>query len=215
MSGPPAVHGPLDPAAGDDGRAGGHAGAESHRVAMAMPAEVTIREATERDLDRVVHVLRSANSEFESALPAPFYSAYLANVLDVTSRLGETELFVAQRTDGRAAGAITLYPRASDEGWGWPAGCTGIRAVAVNPSERGLGLGRRLAEACIERSRELGAEAVVLHTASFMQAAIALYEGLGFLRVPEFDRDASALFGAAPSGAAITALAYRLQLPRP
>jgi hypothetical protein len=132
VSGPSAVHGPLDPAAGDDGRAGGHPGAESHRVAMAMPAEVTIREATERDLDRVVHVLRSANSECESVLSAPFYSACMANVLDVTSRLGETELFVAERAYGRAAGAITLTStrgRPTKAGAGRPA----ARASAQSP----------------------------------------------------------------------------------
>lgn len=180
---------------------------------MATSAEVIVRAATERDLGHVVGVLRAANAEFESVLPPPFYSAYLADVLDVRRRFHESELFVAERpANGEIVGAITLYPRASDEGWGWPSGCTGIRAMAVRPSERGLGLGRRLADACVERSRDFGAEAVVLHTASFMKAAMALYEKVGYQRAPEFDRDAFALFGAAPSEVPITALAYRLEL---
>ena len=98
-------------------------------MSMTTSAEAIVRRAGERDLDAVVGVLRAANAEFEQGLPAPFYRAYLANVLDVRSRLHESELLVAARPDGQVVGAITLDPRASDEGWGWPPGCTGIRVV--------------------------------------------------------------------------------------
>jgi ribosomal protein S18 acetylase RimI-like enzyme len=179
---------------------------------MATAAGVTIRPATMHDYDDVVAIMGVANAEFESAVPAPFYDAYLADVIDIRGRLSDTELLVAERADGRIAGAITFYPCAADEGWGWPAGCTGIRAVAVHPTDRGRGHGRLLAEACIERSLQLGVEAVVLHTAPFMKAAIALYEKLGFRRAAEFDRDAFALFGIVETGFPITALAYRLAL---
>src|SRR5207248_438411 len=106
----------------------------------------------------------AANSEFESVLPPAFYGAYLANALDVQRRFGESQLLVAE-FGGRIVGAITLYPNAADEGWGWPRHWTGIRALAVEPSARGLGIGLRLADACIERSRVLGAPTVCLHTA--------------------------------------------------
>jgi predicted N-acetyltransferase YhbS len=180
---------------------------------LTMSGEVVIREATARDLEHVVRVLRAANAEFESELPVRFYRAYLANVLDVRGRLDESDLFVAERAnEGGVVAAITFYPNAADEGWGWPPNWTGIRAVAVQPSERGLGIGKRLAEACIARSRELGADAVALHTASFMKAAMRLYEGLGFRRSPEFDRDAGALFGLPHLDPPIAALAYTLEL---
>lgn len=182
-------------------------------MTLTMPAEVVIRDATERDLEQVVRVLRAANAEFEAELPAPFYRAYLANVLDVSARLDESELLVAERaSDGSVVAAITLYPKASDEGWGWPPNWSGIRAVAVQPSARGLGAGKRLAEACIARSRELGADAVALHTASFMKAAMGLYERVGFRRAPEFDSDAYGLFGLPRLDPSITALAYTLEL---
>jgi ribosomal protein S18 acetylase RimI-like enzyme len=45
-----------------------------------------------------------------------------------------------------------------------------------------------------------------------MSAAIRLYEGLGFRRVPAFDRDALDLVGASSPAQAITALAYKLEL---
>ena len=183
---------------------------------MAMPTstDVVVRQAEGQELDAVGRLLREANAEFRRVLPAAFYGPYLANVLDVRSRLERSELFVAARSDGCIVGAVTLYPRASDEDWGWPAEWSGIRAVAVQPAARGQGLGRRLAERCVSRSRELGAEAVGLHTASFMGAAIRLYEGLGFRRVPAFDRDAVDLVGANSPAQAITALAYKLELGR-
>jgi ribosomal protein S18 acetylase RimI-like enzyme len=182
--------------------------------AQAMTAQrISVRDATDEDVDRVVSVLEAANAEFEKIVPKPFYRAYLANVLDVSSRRAESQLLLAELGDpGRVVGSITLYPDAASEGWGWPAGWAGVRAVAVEPSARGLGIGRRLAETCIERSRAFKAPAVCLHTAWFMEDAIRMYESVGFRRVPDYDGDAAEMVGAGPLEPAIVALAYRLKL---
>jgi ribosomal protein S18 acetylase RimI-like enzyme len=71
---------------------------------------------------------------------------------------------------------------------------------------RGVGIGCQLAQACIERFHELGVAAVCSHAASFMEAALVIYERLGFQRLPAFDRVANALFAADGSEAPITAL---------
>ena len=182
-------------------------------MTMAIRPRIVVREAEEHELDRVLEILRVANAEFELVLPPAFYRAYLANVLDVRGRLGRSQLFVAEQSGGgRVVGAITLYPDAAEEGWGWPPQWAGIRAVAVEPSARGLGIGRSLTDACIDRSRVLGSLSVCLHTAPFMQAAIRMYERLGFHRAPEFDGDAGAMFKSAATEPRIPALAYRLDL---
>jgi predicted N-acetyltransferase YhbS len=173
--------------------------------------DTVIHEAGAQDLASVGSVLLAANREFEAAIPAAFFRPYLAEVLDIRSRLRDAQVLVAEH-NGRIVGTITLYPDASREGWGWPSNWTGIRAVAVEPSVRGLGIGRRLAQACIDHSRALGAEAACLHTASFMRTAAAMYERLGFRRAPEFDRDAAELFAAGAVEPPIAALAYRLDL---
>jgi ribosomal protein S18 acetylase RimI-like enzyme len=178
---------------------------------LTMTGGTVVREAAAPDLEGVVSVLQAANREFEHLVPPAFFRAYMAEVLDIQSRLQDGHLLVAEHSR-QIVGTITLYPDASREGWGWPSEWAGIRAVAVEPSMRGLGIGRQLAEACIERSRALGAEAACLHTASFMQAASAMYERLGFRRLPEFDRDAAAMFAAGAIEPPITALAYRLDL---
>lgn len=181
---------------------------------MVMTAErIVVREAQEAELEHVVNILRAANEEFESVLPEDFYRAYLANVLDVRSRLADAQLLVAELGESRGiGGAITLYPDASREGWGWPPRWAGIRAVAVEPSKRGLGIGRRLAEVCIERARGLAAPTICLHTAPFMQAAIRMYESVGFRRAAEYDGDAAEMVAPTAIEPRIPALAYRLDL---
>jgi len=179
---------------------------------MAAGTRIVVRKGEERDLEGVVGVMRAANAEFGSILPRAFYTAYLANVLDVRSRLSESQLFVAERPEGGIVGAITLYPDASSQGWGWPTGWAGIRALAVEPSARGLGLGHRLADRCIEHARTLDTPTVCLHTAPFMDAAIRMYQSLGFRRAPEFDGDAGEMVTSPRIEPQIPALAYRLDL---
>jgi ribosomal protein S18 acetylase RimI-like enzyme len=63
----------------------------------------------------------------------------------------------------------------------------GIRLLAVRPDCRGGGVGKALTRFCIERARELGKEIVVLHTTRAMETAWAMYERLGFKRLPGID----------------------------
>ena len=176
------------------------------------PALVTrVRDAEQSDFAAVQDVLRAANAGFADKVPPSFYHAYLRNLLDLSSRLEESQLLLAE-WDGRIVGTITFYPDASREGWDWPSAWTGIRATAVLPALCGRGIGRNLTQACIDRSRVLGAPAICLHTGSFMHAAIALYERLGFKRCPTFDHQAAAMFASDLKEPPIAVLAYRLDL---
>jgi len=55
-----------------------------------------------------------------------------------------------------------------------------IAKMAVAKSARGRQVGRKLADACLKRARELGAAAVVLKTDHKLKAAVSLYRKLGF-----------------------------------
>ena len=57
-----------------------------------------------------------------------------------------------------------------------------IAMLAVDPSCRRLGLGRKLVQRTIETMQELDAEEVMLETEITNVAALRLYESFGFLR---------------------------------
>jgi ribosomal protein S18 acetylase RimI-like enzyme len=65
--------------------------------------------------------------------------------------------------------------------------------LGVSGRARGLGIGTALTVRCIERSRELGLNRLVMSSATYMVSAHRLYERLGFVRLP--DRDWSPIPG--------------------
>jgi predicted N-acetyltransferase YhbS len=174
---------------------------------------VEVRDAGRFDLPAVRRVLLGAYQEYAEALPPAVFGRYLTDILDVQGRTGAGRLLVA--TDGgRVVGTVTFYADAGQEGFGWPAGWAGLRALGVEPAARGQGIGQALVRACLERARAGGAPVLCLHTAEFMTAAVAMYERLGFRRAPAFDFEATrhlGLGGVRP----VPILAYRLDLPRP
>lgn len=62
-----------------------------------------------------------------------------------------------------------------------------LKRLYVSPLHRRVGLGRSLVERLLSEARILGYSRVRLETLDFMEAAIRLYESLGFVRTPEFE----------------------------
>jgi ribosomal protein S18 acetylase RimI-like enzyme len=172
---------------------------------------VPVRDARTSDRRGIRGVLLAAYREYATVLPPAVFGPYLADILDLDARERDGRLLVAEHA-GRVAGTVTYYDDAAAEGLGWPSGWAGLRALGVDPAVRGLGIGRALVEACRERAGAAGATVLCLHTAGFMTAAVALYESMGFRRVPSLDFEVTSrdrLEGAQP----VRILAYRLDLP--
>lgn len=64
-----------------------------------------------------------------------------------------------------------------------------MKRLYVDASARGLGAGRALVEGLILHARDLRCRSLLLDTLPSMTAAMALYESLGFRRIPPYSPD--------------------------
>jgi len=83
-------------------------------------------------------------------------------------------IFIAERA-GEAVGCCALIP--TEDG-------VEVCKMTVTPAARGLGLARRLLDACEVFAREAGSGRLYLETNSALRPAIALYESAGFVHLP-------------------------------
>lgn len=176
-----------------------------------MAASVCVRPSMARDMvryaepaefDDVADLLLRANREYRGAMPEAVYRAYTDGLraLATDPRLhDDCELLVVGACNA-LMGAVAFFPDASAEGVGLPKDWAGMRALAVDPAARGLGLGRRLAEAAIGRARAIGSSVICLHNAAFQRRARTLYLDLGFVRCPQYDFDAADIPALSPPG---------------
>lgn len=77
-----------------------------------------------------------------------------------------------------------------------PAGCVALRPLDdgscemkrlfVRPEFRKLSIGKMLAEAIIQKAKELGYPAMKLDTISELRPALSLYRKLGFMEIPQY-----------------------------
>ena len=153
-----------------------------------MRTAVEIRDARQEEREAVRALTLRAYAELAEVMAPTAWAG-----LDAAVRSGlETREAVERIVAVEAAaivGSVQLYPPASDayggavERPGWPE----LRLLAVAPEARGRGVGRLLVEACVRRSRAMGAGELGLHTSKSLAAAIRLYERMGFVRAPERD----------------------------
>jgi len=61
-----------------------------------------------------------------------------------------------------------------------------MKRLFVKPTFQGLGLGRKLAEACLAEAASIGYGIMRLDTLGQMTSAIALYRSLGFQECPPY-----------------------------
>jgi ribosomal protein S18 acetylase RimI-like enzyme len=151
--------------------------------------DLIIRDARDEERAAIRDLTLRVYAEYAAVMTPAAWAGLEQAVRNALVSEEPREPIVAER-DRALAGSVLLFPPAADAYGGlvvpratWPE----VRLLAVAPAARGRGVGRALMGECVRRAREAGATELGLHTSESMQAAIGMYEHMGFVRAPEYD----------------------------
>ncbi|MDQ6419306.1 GNAT family N-acetyltransferase [Paenibacillus sp. LHD-117] len=144
---------------------------------------IVIRNVSADDRQALEDVLLDAYGEYEQKLSEQKWSEYKASILHAIEEAPTSARLVAE-LDGEVVGSVFLFDSA-EKAYGHPE--LGIetpilRLLAVSRKARGAGVATELIRASAVHAKEQGAATLHLHTSDLMDAAIRLYERLGFER---------------------------------
>lgn len=145
----------------------------------------TIRSAQPAEHPSIRELTLAAYAPYEQIMGKGWFGLKAAVLGAIDA---EAERFVALR-NGIIVGSVMLFPPELDS-YGTLASDSRdpeLRLLAVHESVRSQGIGQALVQACIERARQIGTGGLGLHSSDSMQAAIRMYERMGFVREPTQD----------------------------
>jgi ribosomal protein S18 acetylase RimI-like enzyme len=155
--------------------------------------EFSVRNARPTEFDSIGKLMVQVYSSLEGfpkETDQPEYYEMLSKVGELTDKPG-TELLVAISPEGKITGAIVYFSEMKYYSSGGTAGkeqnAGGFRLLAVDPSTRGQGVGKLLANECIRKTRERKLKQLIIHTTRTMQTAWKMYENMGFKRSEDLD----------------------------
>lgn len=164
-----------------------------------------IRQAKNNELYLLKELRLSSYRPYKEVLTPEHWEMLKANLASTNDQQPGVEVFVAE-IEGHIAGSVVLFP-AESIAYEWGAQKVEypeIRLLAVSAEFRSRGVGKALVEHCIDISKIRRQNFIGLHTGSFMENAIALYEKMGFQRIPSLD------FSPLDDGIVVQAFRYNL-----
>lgn len=152
-----------------------------------MSLKYEIRDYQLEDSEMVNHIALKAFAQYENNYSDwPLFSKKIANMASLAE---ESELIVST-IDKKVVGAVVYVPPGKEKNIfpvEWPV----IRMLVVDPSYRGLGIGKALTNECISRALRDHAPLIALHTSPIMEVALQMYLRMGF----EFERELMPIHG--------------------
>ena len=142
---------------------------------MSIGQNIGIRFAVCDDATAISSLLRDAFIEFEPLYTPAAFRATTPTPEDVARRLDEGPVWIAE-VETKIVGTVAAVVR--------PNGLY-IRGMGVAPSQRGMGIARRLLRHVEAFAAGRGEGRLYLSTTPFLVAAIQLYESEAFQRTDE------------------------------
>ncbi len=153
-------------------------------AAAVSATEFTIRPVEPADYEALGRITLDAYEGNRDELG----DVYRDELRDVAARAAACPVLVAVASDGGLLGGVAYVPGPDNPMSELERdGEAGIRMLAVDPATQGLGVGRALTMACLERARHEGRTGMALYTRPANGPAQRLYESVGFARDPERD----------------------------
>lgn len=148
-----------------------------------------VREAGPDEWPELAALTTEVYGQLAPLSPPASWTEYLGSISQTLQQPNEARRLVVDVAGKIAASALLCPPSAGPAG-GAANPYPELRLLAVGTAYRNAGLAGRLIEACEERARLDGYDAITLHTTSLMLTAKAMYERRGYERAPELDFEA-------------------------
>jgi GNAT superfamily N-acetyltransferase len=140
-----------------------------------------IQAKTPREIDEVRKLFREYETYLNIDLCFQQFESELADLPGKYAPPSGTLLLAKERHRAIGCGALRSLSATHDR-------TCEMKRLYVCPEGRGLGIGKKIAERLIQEGVRLGYSTMVLDTLNRLEAAIQLYESLGFVRTePYYD----------------------------
>jgi putative acetyltransferase len=137
-------------------------------------ANINIRPIQATDNPDLALIVRNTLAEFGAANPGTVYFDPTTDSLYELFFAPKAAYFVAE-SNGKILGGGGIYPTE-----GLPENTCELVKMYLLPEARGIGLGRRLIEKCLETGKENGFQQVYLETLDELHLALKIYARFGF-----------------------------------
>jgi putative acetyltransferase len=135
---------------------------------------ITIREIQKQDNVEIAAIVRNVLMEMGAPKVGTAYAdPYLDSLFEVYA-VPNAIYFVVENNGKIIGGAGVKQLDISDEN------ICELQKMYFLPEARGLGLGKKLIDICIEKATEFGFEGCYIETMKYMEAAQKLYKKVGF-----------------------------------
>ena len=156
-------------------------------------SDIFIRNALPEEFSAIGKIMVEAYSslhDFPKADELPQYYDNLANIGTLTEH-PQTELLIAVNQNNEVLGGVLYisdlkYYGVTKLNMEYPK-TSAFRLLAVSVNTSGLGVGKSLIFACIDKAKKADHKQLIIHSTKSMAIARAIYTKLGFKRFEEID----------------------------